>query len=259
MHSSIVHLFILSSPCVCLCSSSSSCLIFLETNYGTLQEEKKLEGEQFRQRASHFLPSFLLTFMRTSSLSCRTSSSFFLMSLFYYLCFPASLLFFISFLLFSAHAIDVFMICCLFHIYHWDDWALNSLLSVFMTLFSILQRAICFVGKTVRPAGHSIPLSLHFVIKVINQELTLDMQFLLISVGWGHICAHQCIKEIQCGVCWLLTNQKTWNREEEERQDMCAHVCVCVRKGRGKEGDCSGFDGVRSVWMFALGMTFGLT
>lgn len=206
-----------------------------------------------------FLPSFLLTFMRTSSLSCRTSSSFFLMSLFHYLCFLASLLFFISFLLFSAHAIDVFMICCLFHIYHWDDWALNSLLSVFMTLFSILQGAICFVGKTVRPAGHSIPLSLHFVIKVINQELTLDMQFLLISVGWGHICTHQCIKEIQCGVCWLLTNQKTWNREEEERQDMCAHVCVCVRKGRGKEGDCSGFDGVRSVWMFALGMTFGLT
>lgn len=45
------------------------------------------------------LPSFLLTFMRTSSLSCRTSSSFFLMSLFYYLCFLASLLFFISFLL----------------------------------------------------------------------------------------------------------------------------------------------------------------
>lgn len=45
------------------------------------------------------LPSFLLTFMRTSSLSCRTSSSFFLMSLFYYLCFLASLLFVISFLL----------------------------------------------------------------------------------------------------------------------------------------------------------------
>lgn len=48
---------LLSSPCVCLCSSSSSCLIFLETNYRALQEEKKLEGEQFRQRASRFLPS----------------------------------------------------------------------------------------------------------------------------------------------------------------------------------------------------------
>lgn len=48
---------LLSSPCVCLCSSSSSCLIFLETNYRALQEEKKREGEQFRQRASRLLPS----------------------------------------------------------------------------------------------------------------------------------------------------------------------------------------------------------
>lgn len=62
----------LSSPCVCLCSSSSSCLIFLETNYRALQEEKK------KQRGSSFgnvrPASFLLTFMRTSSFPYRTSS-----------------------------------------------------------------------------------------------------------------------------------------------------------------------------------------
>lgn len=46
---------LLSSPCVCLCSSSCSCLIFLETNYRALQEEKKKQGEQFGQRASRFL------------------------------------------------------------------------------------------------------------------------------------------------------------------------------------------------------------
>lgn len=46
---------------------------------------------------------------------------------------------------------------------------------------------------------------------------------------------------------------------KKKRVRICAHMFVCVRKGRGKEGDCSGFDGVRSVWMFALGMTFGLT
>lgn len=60
VHLSTVPPSLLSSsppPCVCLCSSSSSCLIFLETNYRALQEEKKPEGEQFRQRASRFLPS----------------------------------------------------------------------------------------------------------------------------------------------------------------------------------------------------------
>lgn len=63
---------LLSSPCVCLCSSSS-CLIFLETNYRALQEEKKKN-----QRGSSFgnvrPASFLLTFMRTSSFPYRISS-----------------------------------------------------------------------------------------------------------------------------------------------------------------------------------------
>lgn len=40
VHLSIIPPSILSSPRVCLCSSSSSCLIFLETNYRALQEEK---------------------------------------------------------------------------------------------------------------------------------------------------------------------------------------------------------------------------
>lgn len=53
--SSLLPSFLLSSPCVCLCSSSCSCLIFLETNYRALQEEKKKQGEQFGQRASRFL------------------------------------------------------------------------------------------------------------------------------------------------------------------------------------------------------------
>lgn len=43
VHFSIIHPSVLSSSCVCLCSSSS-CLIFLETNYRALQEGKKTRG-----------------------------------------------------------------------------------------------------------------------------------------------------------------------------------------------------------------------
>lgn len=65
--------------CVCLCSSSSSCLVFLETNYRVLQEEKKQRGSSLGNvhPASFFLTFFsrhVLVFSLTSLYVCLCPS-----------------------------------------------------------------------------------------------------------------------------------------------------------------------------------------
>lgn len=88
-------------PCFCLCSSSSSsCLIFLETNYIALQEGKKPGGEQFRQRASCFLPFHF------------HEDLFFFFGLFFtfYICLCSSIIYNLSPLLFYTNQIYDFVL-----------------------------------------------------------------------------------------------------------------------------------------------------
>jgi len=106
-HHSVCTFSILSSihppppPCFCLCSSSSSsCLIFLETNYIALQEGKKPGGEQFRQRASCFLPFHF------------HEDLFFFFGLFFtfYICLCSSIIYNLSPLLFYTNQIYDFVL-----------------------------------------------------------------------------------------------------------------------------------------------------